>query len=327
MLLTLSVLAGLTAPVLVAPETPADQPAAGMVAPDAKVGINPKAKFLFSDKRFHDDPEVFWPGFLNGLRGFEQFYNPVGDPIYFETPFNNTGVRFLYLHHNFDDNSQLAGGDLNVYALQARVALTERLGFIATKDGYSDLNAGALPADEGWNDIAAGLKYAFYVDRENDFVATFGARYEMGNGDAKVLQGGVQEFSPFLSLAKGWDKFHTVWGLTDRVPLDNDKGNNVFQWDVHADYEVCPGVAPLIELHGLHYLDDGNRTALAVGGADYSNLGSQFVSGSTVIWAGFGARFKLTPQLSLGAAYEIPLTNPKADIFGDRVTVDLELTW
>lgn len=327
MLLTLSVLAGLAAPAISAPEVQADQPAAGMVAPEAKVALNPKAKFLLSDKRFHDDPEVFWAGFLNGLRGFEQFYNPVGNPIYFETPFNNTGIRFLYLHHNFDDDSQLAGGDLNVYAVQARVALTERLGFIATKDGYSDLNAGALPADEGWNDIAAGLKYAFYVDRENDFVATLGARYQLGNGDAKVLQGGVQELSPFVSFAKGWDKFHLIGDVTDRLPLDNDKGNNVLQWDVHADYEVCSGVAPMIELHGLHYLDDGNRTGLAVGGADYSNLGSQFVSGSTVIWAGFGARFKLTPQLSLGATYEIPLTNPKADIFGDRVTVDLELTW
>lgn len=297
------------------------------VADTGKISMSPKAEFLFSKDRIHDDPEIGWAGFLSGLRGFEHFYNPVGNPIYFETPFNNTGVRFLYLHHNFDDKSVLAGGDLNVYAAQARLALTERLAFIATKDGYSDLNSNALPKDEGWNDIAAGFKYAFYVDRDADFVATLGARYQMGNGDAKVLQGGVQELSPFVSFAKGWDKFHLIGNVTDRVPLDNDKGNNVFQWDLHADYEVFNGFAPMLELHGLHYLDDGNRTPLSIGGADYSNLGSQFVSGSTIIWLGVGGRFKFTPNVSLGATYEFPLTNRKADIFGDRLTVDIEFTW
>lgn len=295
--------------------------------PDTSISMSPKAEYLLSKERWHSDPEVGWKGLFSGLRGFEHFYNPVGNPIYFETPFNNTGIRFLYLHHNFDDKSVLAGGDLSVYAVQARVALTERLAFIATKDGYSDLNAKALPQDEGWNDIAAGLKYVFYVDREADFVATFGARYQMGNGDAKVLQGGVQELSPFISVAKGWDKFHMIASLTDRLPLDNDKGNNVLQWDVHADYEVFKGFAPMIELHGLHYLDDGTRTPLSVGGVDYSNLGSTDVAGSTVIWAGVGGRFKLNPHASIGATYEYPLTNSKADIFGDRVTVDLELTW
>jgi hypothetical protein len=149
----------------------------------------------------------------------------------------------------------------------------------------------------------------------------------MGNGDAKVLQGGVQEFSPFISVAKGWDKWHLIADLTDRVPLDNDKGNNVLQWDVHADYEVVKGFAPMVELHGLHYMDNGTRTGLSVGGVDYTNLGSVDVSGSTVVWLGVGARAKLTPNLSLGATYEHPLTNSKADIFGDRITVDFELTW
>lgn len=301
----------------------------GPVTPPAAAAGEPSspATFVFGSEPWHEDSKILWDGFLNGLRGFEHFYNPVGNPIYFETPFNNTGVRFLYLHHDFPDDSQLRGGDLNVYAVQARIAITERLGFIATKDGYSDLNADALPSDDGWNDIAAGLKYAFYIDKPSDFIATFGGRYQMGNGDAEVLQGGVQEFSPFISAAKGWGKFHLIGDLTDRIPLDNDKGNNVFQWDVHADYEIFSGVAPMLELHGLHYLSDGDRTPLSVGGADYTNLGSTDVDGSTVIWLGAGARVKLWPNMSIGATFEYPLTNPDADIFGDRITVDLEFTW
>ncbi|QOJ00424.1 MAG: hypothetical protein HRU70_07955 [Phycisphaeraceae bacterium] len=303
---------------------------------ETTINLNPapsasaEASYLISDKRLHDDPKIWWDGFLNGLRGFEGFFDPIGNPIYFESPLNNSGLRLIYLHHTFDDKSQLQGGNLNIIALQLRVALTERLGLIATKDGYSMLSTGALGDAEGWNAIAGGLKYAFYVDKESDLVVTGGVRYMFDTGKDAILQSGVQELSPFVSFAKGWDRFHLMGSLTDRIPLDDD-GNNVLQWDLHADWEFAPqdlpGFAPVLELHGLHYLSDGTRTPLAVGGLDYTNLGSQFVEGSAVIWAGLGARWKLTPHISVGATYEYPLTNRKADIFGDRVTADVTFTW
>ena len=302
------------------------QPVATEVAP-VETSTGAKGTFLLSDKRFHSDPEIGWKGLLSGLRGFENFYAPVGDPIYFESPFNDTELRALYLHHDISSKSQLQGGHVNIWALQARIALTERLGFIATKDGYSDLHTGILPDHEGWNDIAAGFKYVVYADKEHDAVGTIGFRFQGGNGDAKVLQGGSQEWSPFISVAKGWGNFHLIGGLTDRVPTDKDRGNNILQWDAHADYEVCKGIAPMVELHGLHYLSNGNALPLNVGGADYANLGSAHVSGSSVVWLGAGARVKLTPQMSIGAVFEQALTNEHADIFKDRVTVDLILSW
>lgn len=321
----------LNPPEQTAPATPAQTaapaPAAAPAdAPVADVGAV-KGTFLLSDKRFHSDPEIGWKGLLSGLRGFENFYAPVGNPLYFENPINDTELRALYLHHDFSGKSQLQGGHVNIWALQARIALTERLGFIATKDGYSSLHSGLLPHEEGWNDIAAGFKYVVYVDREHDAVGTVGFRYQGGNGDAKVLQGSAQEWSPFISAAKGWGKFHLIGNLTDRVPTDKNKGNNVLQWDIHTDYEVCKGVAPILELHGLHYLSNGNALPLSVGGADYSNIGSQYVSGSTVIWLGAGLRVKFTPQVSVGATWEQALTNEHADIFKDRLTVDLILSW
>jgi hypothetical protein len=115
--------------------------------------------------------------------------------------------------------------------------------------------------------------------------------------------------------------------LTDRIPFDNDDGNNVLQWSLHADYEVASGIAPIVELHGLHYMSDGDRLPLSVGGLDYSNFGSADVSGSSVIWFGLGGRLKFTPNLSLGGTFEYPLTNRKADIMGERVTIDFEVTF
>lgn len=267
------------------------------------------------------------PGFLNGLRGFDNFYNPVGQPLYFESPFNYSGLRFLFLHHEFSDGSQLAGGDVNVAAVQARLALTERLGFIATKDGFSWLDAGALPKDEGWNQLAAGLKYAFYVDKEEETVATAGARLMLVTGEDKVLQSDTEELSPFISVAKGFDNFHLIGDVTYRLPFDGDKGNDIFMWDLHADYEVTENFAPMIELHGCHYLTDGTRLPLSVGGLDYSNLGSSDVSGSSVIWAGIGARYKFNRHASVGATYEKSLTDKDADIMDTRITIDFELNW
>lgn len=323
------------------PQDPTSAPAGGggakaasksvEAAPMPSSTMSDRATFLLGNTRFHGDPMILWPGFLSGLRGFEHFYNPIGNPLYFESPLINTELRLLYLHHDFPDGSQLGGGDLNVYAAQVRLALTERLAFIATKDGYSDLNARILPNDEGWNDFAIGLKYAFIADKDSDFVLTGGLRWEWDNGDQGVLQGDAQELSPFLSFAKGFDQFHIMGNVTGRLPMDDDRGNYILSWDLHFDYEVAPqalpGFAPLFEVHGLHYLSDGEHLPLSVGGLDYTNLGSTDVAGDGVVWGSVGFGWKLTPHLSLGSAFEFPMHNPDNDIMGNRVTAHVALSW
>jgi hypothetical protein len=270
------------------------------------------------------------PGFLNGLQGFEKFHEPLGQPIYFESPFNSSELRAIYLKHDFSDQSALGGGGVTVYALQARLAITDRLGFIATKDGYSELEIDGLNyEDEGWNDLAAGFKYVVVADKETDFVMTPGIRYQAENGHRGILQGGVEELSPFLSGAKGWDDLHLLANVTLRVPLNEDDGNTVGHWDVHLDYDVNPDAeavfAPLLEIHGVHYLDDGAST-LPVGGLDYTNLGSQ-PKESFVCWAGVGARLEVNQKIEFGACYEFALTDPDDDIMDTRITVDFIVRW
>lgn len=314
---------------LTLPDQPAGATAGAPAAANANgPNMSATAKFLLSNQRLTSEKEFLWPGLLTGLRGFEHFYDPIGQPIYFESPFNSTSLRGLYLHHEFAGDSQLGGGHVDVFAAQIRVALTERLGLIATKDGWSKMRATILPADDGWNDLALGLKYVLIADKECDFVLTPGFRYQAAAGDRGVLQGGCQEVSPFISVAKGFGDLHLIGNITGRIPLDSDKGNNIIQWDIHADYEIFPGIAPTAEIHGLHYLSNGTRfAALEVGGLDYANLGSGNVSGSHIVWAGLGARVKFTPNVSFGATYEFSLTNRKADIMDKRVTVDIVFTW
>jgi len=267
-------------------------------------------------------------GFLTGLRGFERFHEPLGQPIYFESPCNDTGLRFLYLRHDFSDDSTLQGGNVTVYALQARVALTDRLAFIATKDGFSELESGIIQ-DDGWNDIAGGLKYVLVADREKQYLVTPGIRYQAENGHRGILQGGVDEVSPFVSLGKGYGDMHVLANLTVRLPLDGDEGNTVGHWDLHFDWDLNPGaqavVAPLFELHGVHYLDDGAST-LNVGGLDYTNLGSQ-PKEDFVCWAGVGFRAEIDTKYEVGICYEFALTDPDDDIMDRRITFDLITRW
>lgn len=266
-------------------------------------------------------------GFVKGLQGFDHFHAPIGQPIYFETPLNTSEIRPIFLRHEFSPTSQLQGGDVTVYAVQARLAITERLGFIATKDGYSQLDIGDSVDEEGWNSLAGGFKYVALADKENDLIVTPGFRIEIENGSRDVLQGGVGEFSPFVSVAKGFDQLHAIANFTWRMPFDEDDGNQVMHYDLHLDYDVAPdsikGFAPCIELHGVSYLTNGTALPLSVGGLDYTNLGSADVAGSFVAWAGIGARYEIPDtRMSFGAVYEFALTDKDKDIMDTRVTID-----
>ncbi|MEM1072093.1 MAG: hypothetical protein AAGB48_07990 [Planctomycetota bacterium] len=324
--------ASATGPAADTVEAASDQPgdevidtSAGDLATDVGQG---RGSYLLSDERLTpEDSDIGWEGFLDGQRGVDHFYKPVGNPLYFEGAVNDTRVSPLFLYHEFAGGSQLQGGDLTVFAVQVRVALTERLGFIATKDGFSLLDTGTFQDADGWNDIAAGLKYVILDNRETDTIVTGGVRYMLESGSDRVLQGNVAEISPFVSFAQGYEAAQLQGNVTWRAPLDDDDGNHVIQWSGQAAYEVIDGVAPIVGLHGLHYVSDGNRVPFSVGGLDYANLGSADVSGSTVIWADAGVALKLTPNVEVGVNYGFSLTNVNADIMDNRVTALIHFKW
>ena len=271
---------------------------------------------------------ILWQGFLYGDQYFRDKPRPVGSPLYFEDPFINSDLRFIYLWHDIPNGTQLRGGDLNVYALQARVALTERLQFIATGNNVSHLRGPIIDDATGYNDIALGLKYAVLVDHANDFLLSSGLRWKLSNGHAKVLQGNVDELSPFVTAYKGWGKWNFIGDVAGRLAMDEHQGNHVLSWDFHVDYEVCSHFFPMLEIHGLHYLSDGDRLPLDVGGLDYANIGSHDVAGKNVYWGGIGFRIPIVEHVSWGVVYEFPLQDPQNnDIFEQRVTTNVILTF
>src|SRR3546814_5601160 len=78
---------------------------------------------------------------LNGSLGegrHSRYVPPLTNPVFNETPYITPEVRAIYLYNRLPEDFVTDGGYVNLAALQLRLALTERLGFIATKDGRSE---------------------------------------------------------------------------------------------------------------------------------------------------------------------------------------------
>lgn len=268
------------------------------------------------------------PGFLTGLPGYEDFVMPVGMPMYFEDPFITTDVRLLYMHHDIPSRSVLGNGQIHVAASQIRLALSERIAFMVTKGGYSWVDSRAMPAGDGWNDWALGLKYALYSDPAEQFLVTTGLRWEMTNGSSDAWQGGDSgELSPFVSMAKGWDKWHFLGAVSGRFPTNRNAGNTSVVWNLHLDYELTESFRPLIELHGIHYLSSADEFPFGADYLDVGSLGAADVTGRDFFSAGFGFRWQAAPNVSVGLTYEVPLESASENLQEHRITLNTVLSF
>ena len=200
--------------------------------------------------------------------------------------------------------------------MQVRLALTDRLQFVAYKDGYIWFDDSAVN-DEGFNDIAAGLKYNFYRDVEDQLYMSAGLGYQFDFGDSEVLQDD-EELRIWFSVDKGFEKLHlgVVVNYFNATGTESSFGNSDrLSWHVHADYYLTDWFSPVIEFNGYHSVEDGTET-LAFSGADVANLGG----GDDLITMGIGGELRLWENTAFRAAYEFGLTDNR-QLFGDRITV------
>ncbi|MBX7103214.1 MAG: hypothetical protein K1X57_03990 [Gemmataceae bacterium] len=70
-------------------------------------------------------------GFLESDRAFDNFIGPITNPVLSKDPRSLTEARMLFINDVMPGNHPLTGGDFQVYAMQVRLALTERLTLIA----------------------------------------------------------------------------------------------------------------------------------------------------------------------------------------------------
>ena len=272
-----------------------------------------------------------------GEGGFARYVPSVTNPLFNETPFITTEVKPFYMYHHIPDDFVTEGGSVNVVALQARLAITERLGFIATTDGYTDINFDStLEDDSGFNDLAAGLKYAVISDPAAGHIATVGVRYTAPIG---TLESSGIEFNGvgdgyvdvFVTGAKLFEKAQLQGSVGTQIALSN-KNVGFLHASLHADYEILPGFFPLIESNLTIPIQDGNRLqGVNLTGVDIVDLGSD--DPEKTLTLAFGARYRLSDNALIGAAFEKNVlennitgtSGTEANAFGWRVTTDLTI--
>jgi hypothetical protein len=248
--------------------------------------------------------------------------SPVANPFFHEDAVIRSEIRPVFVHHRIDD-SFLGGGDAQLYALQIRYALTERLAVIATQDGYFEINNDAISNPGGWMDLALGLKYAVIDDEANQFILTPGFTFKIPTGDEDVFQGrGNGEWDVFVAAQKGFGDFHLSTNVGVRLPMDTDENSTILHYSVMADYYVCRWFIPFVAFNAYTVLDEGGNIALDTEGYDVINFGATGADGVTQGTVGVGFRSRLLPQMDLGFAWEKAVIEPHG-LTEDRITVDL----
>ena len=250
--------------------------------------------------------------------------SPVVNPLFFESPQIQSEVRPIFIHHTIDDSFITQGGDVQVYAMQIRYAVTDRLAIIATKDGYIDFNpAAVLPHKSGWADLAAGVKYALVDNQDQQFLLTPGLKFEIPTGNSRVFQGnGDGEWNLFVSALKGFNDFHITGSVGYRVPNDMDAETSSVHYSVQLDYYTCRWFVPFVALNAFTVTSEADVIPLDVEGFDLINFGSSNASGTTQATLAGGFRSRVLDWMDLGFGYEGGITTPRG-IFDNRVTVDL----
>jgi hypothetical protein len=265
----------------------------------------------------------------------DQTISPVSNPIYFEDPHITSEVRPIFMYHSLPDTFDFSGGSaplgghVEVYAVQLRYALTERLGIIATKDGYIAMKPDhTLGHSYGWADLAAGLKYAVFDDREHEWIVTPGFTFAIPTGSTDVEQGrGSGEWNLFVSGEKGIQNFHVIGNVGFRIPNDFNENTSQAHYSLQLDYRVCQYFVPFFAVNAYTILSDGdhkllNAVNLNTEMYDLINFGSTEAKGTTQTTVGGGFRSRVLSDLDIGFAYEAGVSDP-VGIFENRVTVDV----
>lgn len=264
-------------------------------------------------------------GLFGGLikpsdHAFSDFISPISNPVFFEDPRNLTEARFIYLNHNVP--AVAGGGDVTLYALQLRARLTENMSLIATKDGY--INSSNPLIEDGWADLALGLKFNLLRDTQVGRLLSAGFTYEIPSGEADPLQGnGDGELNLFATGGRRLGcRGHWLSAGGWRIPFDSAAESESLYWSNHFDYRVTNRFYGLAEFNWFHWADGGAGGIPGVEGLDLFNFGSTGVTGNDIVTGAFGTKFKPGRHAEFGVAWEVPLT-ARRDIIDDRFTVDM----
>jgi hypothetical protein len=264
-----------------------------------------------------------------------RYVPPITNPYFNESAQIRTEIRPIYFYNKLPDDfvsvaGFKSGGDLHVVTVQGRVAVTERLALIFTKNGYADLEFDELlPSDDGSLNVSLGAKYAALAIPRTHTYLTGGLRYEGPSGDLESgtmeLQGGGDGlFDLFLAFESVlWERIGVQTSTGFNMAVDRDHDATSYHAALHVDYEVVRGLYGVLETNVMTVIDEGDRTDSSLLGSfeGYDVLSFGSTEAGTVATMGFGTRYRLGKNALFGFAYEIPVTK-REDLIDFRIGVD-----
>jgi hypothetical protein len=261
-------------------------------------------------------------GLFQSDREFEGFVGPLSNPINFKDPRALTEARLLFLNNWGARGTPVLGtGSIQVYALQLRVALTERLQLFADKDGIVRLSPNPGGSVTGLANINAGAKYALIRDVENQFLFNGIVQYEAPTGYANIFQNqGSGNLALFGQLAKEIGDWHFIlqFGQNFRMKTTN---SGYFMTSAHVDRRFGRFV-PFYEANWFYYNQNGTHLAAPFEGGGLINIGAQGIAGVSWVTNAVGFKYDISKNLHFGLGYEFQLSE-KTQLLNNQVIAEL----
>src|SRR5262249_24403522 len=138
-----------------------------------------------------------------------------------EDPRALTEVRPIFIFQKTPNgNPVFAGGDIEFFGTQARVAFTDRLSLVVTKLGATSIEQHNADADfqnnVGFSEIYIGPKFTFLRNDNTCTLGAVGVTFEIPAGDKSVFQDtGSLSVVPYVSMGQSF--FKTCYGAFDAL--------------------------------------------------------------------------------------------------------------
>jgi hypothetical protein len=263
--------------------------------------------------------------FLKSDGAFPNFIGPISNPVLAKDPRALTEARFLFVNNEIPEEHPLDGGNFQAYGLQVRAALTDRLSFIADKDGYASFHPGVGDNFSGWLDIALGFKYALVRDVETQTLVVAGLQYEPPTGEKAVFQGiGEGVLTPFVTIGKEFGCWHAIVNAGYQLGVNDNADSEFYYASLHVDRQMFGWLYPLVEANWFHYTAGGDEgPPREFGELDgLVNLGTQRVAGNDLVTVALGLKAKCCGDcLDIGFAWEKSVTG-RMDFLDNRLLVE-----
>jgi hypothetical protein len=294
-------------------------PAGILARADAKAAADgaDDAEFLPADLR---DGEAFDFNFVQYRGGrkpfqsdhaFDGFVQPFSNPIQFRDPRAMTEARGIFLAAWSDPTMPLGDTTAQVYALQARAAVTERFEVFAAKDGIVRLTPGVGASQTGLANLALGGKYAFYRDPDSQTIASAVLMYEAPTGYANIFQNqGSGLLAAYVVAGREIaENTHAIVQFGQNASM-NVLNSGYFLTSAHIDRRFGR-FTPFYEANWFYYNQDGQfLPSLGIEGGGLLNLGAGGVMGLSYVTNAVGFWYDLSEWQQLGLGYEFQVSQP-----------------